>query len=84
MSNYIDPYVNFQHLYHIHSNHFHSKKVNQKQNTITSIISRYRFKFSTFIYYKETKPQAELAKKIHSKTVRLKRAKKEKKEKASE
>ena len=27
----IDPYVNFQNLYHIHSNHFHSKKLNQKK-----------------------------------------------------
>ena len=74
----IDPYVNFQNLYHIHSNHFHSKKLNQKKNTITSIITRYRFKFSTFIYYKESKPQTETIKKLHSKTVRLKRGKKEK------
>ena len=80
----IDPYVNFQNLYHIHSNHFHSKNVSQKQNTITSIISRYRFKFSTFIYYKENKPLKEVIKKMHSKTVRLKKAKKEKKKNVSE
>ena len=76
--NDINHYVKFQNLYHIHSNHLHSKDVNQKKNTITSIISRYRFKFSTFIYYKENKPKTELEKKKHSKTVRIKRAKKEK------
>ena len=76
--NDINHYVKFQNLYHIHSNHLHSKDVNQKKNTITSIISRYRFKFSTFIYYKENKPKTELGKKKYSKTVRIKRAKKEK------
>ena len=70
-----DPYVKFQNLYHIHSNHLHSKEVNHVQNTVTSIISRYRFKFSTFIYYKENNPNFTFDKKNHSKTVKIKRDK---------
>ena len=73
-TNDINPYVKFQNLYHIHSNHLHSKEAIHIQNTITSIISRYRFKFSTFIYYKENGPKVvENNKKKHSKTVRVKR-----------
>ena len=76
--NDINPYVKFHNLYHIHSNHLHSKEAIYKKTTVTSIISRYRFKFSTFIYYKESKPKVELDKKKHSKTVRIKRGKTEK------
>ena len=51
-----NAYVKFHNLYHIHSNHLHSKDLIPTYTTITSIISRYRYKFSTFIYYKENKP----------------------------
>ena len=34
-----DSYVKFQNLYHIHSNHLHSKENNDNKNTITSIIT---------------------------------------------
>ena len=50
-----NQYVGFQNLYHIHSNHLHSKEISDTKNNVTSIISRYRAKFSTFIYYKEKK-----------------------------
>ena len=73
-SNYFsnnDAYVNFQNLYHIHSNHLHSKEYIDAKNTITSIITRYRAKFSTFIYYKDKK-QKERSDKKHSKTVKIK------------
>lgn len=66
-----DSYVKFQNLYHIHSNHLHSKKYIDSKNTITSIITRYRAKFSTFIYYKDKKHK-ERSDKKHSKTVKLK------------
>jgi hypothetical protein len=73
--NDVNPYVKFQNLYHIHSNHLHSKEAIHIQNTITSIISRYRFKFSTYIYYKENKP-TKVEKKLikHSQSVRFKRS----------
>ena len=72
--NDINPYVKFQNLYHIHSNHLHSKETLHIQNTITSIISRYRFKFSTYIYYKENKPtKFKKPLKKHSQTLRIKR-----------
>lgn len=64
-----NQYVGFQHLYHIHSNHLHSKENSDSKNTITSIITRYRTKYSTFIYYKE-KNQRERSKQRHSKTVK--------------
>ena len=57
-SNYFlnnNSYVGFHNLYHIHSNHFHSKEMVDSKNTITSIITRYRAKYSTFIYYKDEK-----------------------------
>ena len=63
-------YVNFQNLYHIHSNHLHTKEIVDSKNTITSIITRYRAKFSTFIYYNDKK-QKERNDKRHSKTVKL-------------
>ena len=63
-------YVGFQNLYHIHSNHLHSKEVIDSKNIITSIITRYRTKFSTFIYYKDKK-QRERSDKGHSKTVKI-------------
>ena len=73
-TNDVNPYVKFQNLYHIHSNHLHSKEAIHTQNTITSIISRYRFKFSTFIYYKENKPKVFENNMVkHSGTVRIKR-----------
>ena len=50
-----NSYVGFHNLYHIHSNHFHSKEMLDSNNTITSIITRYRAKYSTFIYYKDEK-----------------------------
>ena len=50
-----NSYVGFHNLYHIHSNHFHSKEMLDSNNTITSIITRYRSKYSTFIYYKDEK-----------------------------
>ena len=74
--NEVNAYVKFHNLYHIHSNHLHSKELIPIETTITSIISRYRFKYSTFIYYKENKPIApvvEFDMKKHSKTVRIKR-----------
>ena len=74
-TNDINPYVKFQNLYHIHSNHLHSKEAININTNVTSIISRYRFKFSTFIYYKEKQPINALDKKKHSKTVRIKRRK---------
>ena len=77
--NDINPYVKFQNLYHIHSNHLHSKETLHIQNTITSIISRYRFKFSTYIYYKENKPtKIKKPMKKHSQTFRIKRKKSKK------
>ena len=72
-----DPYVKFQNLYHIHSNHLHTKEATYAQNTVTSIISRYRFKYSTFIYYKENNPII-FGRKKHSKTINIKREKMEK------
>jgi len=65
-----DPYVGFQNLYHIHSNHLHSKENVDSKNAITSIITRYRAKFSTFIYYKG-KNVRERSDKRHSKSVKL-------------
>ena len=65
-------YVGFQNLYHIHSNHLHSKKIVDSKNTITSIITRYRFKYSTFIYYKGRKIRNNKNKRL-SKTVKLDR-----------
>ena len=72
-TNDISPHVKFQNLYHIHSNHLHSKEVIYLNTTVTSIISRYRFKFSTFIYYNENKPKNDLCLKKHSNTIRIKR-----------
>ena len=72
-SNYFvnnDPYVGFQNLYHIHSNHLHSKEIVDPKNAVTSIITRYRAKFSTFIYYKGKKLR-ERSDKRHSKSVKL-------------
>ena len=48
----------------------HSKEVIDSKNIITSIITRYRTKFSTFIYYKDKK-QRERSDKGHSKTVKI-------------
>ena len=76
--NDVNPYVKFQNLYHIHSNHLHTKELMPKKSTIVSIISRYRFKFSTFIYYKENEPIIEFDKKKHSKTIRIKKTKTQK------
>ena len=75
-SNYFvknDSYVGFQNLYHIHSNHFHSKEYCDKKNTVVSIITRYRAKFSTFIYYKEKKQKDRNDKIRYSKTVKVKK-----------
>ena len=72
----VNAYVKFHNLYHIHSNHLHSKELIPINTTVTSIISRYRYKFSTFIYYKENKPTIaikEFDKKKHSKTFKIKR-----------
>ena len=65
-------YVGFQNLYHIHSNHLHSKKIVDSKNTITSIITRYRAKYSTFIYYKGRKIRNNKNKRL-SKTVKIDR-----------
>ena len=65
-----DPYVGFQNLYHIHSNHLHTKENVDSKNAVTSIITRYRAKFSTFIYYKG-KNVRERSDKRHSKSVKL-------------
>ena len=65
-------YVGFQNLYHIHSNHLHSKEIVDKKNAITSIITRYRAKFSTFIYYKGKKIRNNKNKRL-SKTVKINR-----------
>ena len=64
-------YVGFQNLYHIHSNHLHSKENIDSKNAVTSIITRYRAKFSTFIYYKGKK-QREKSERKHSKSVKVK------------
>jgi len=67
-------YVGFQNLYHIHSNHLHTKEIVDKKNAITSIITRYRAKFSTFIYYKGKKIRNNKNKnKRLSKTVKIDR-----------
>ena len=75
-SNYFvnnNSFIGFHNLYHIHSNHFHSKETIDSKNTITSIITRYRAKYSTFIYYKdkEQKDKKDIMK--HSKTVKVKK-----------
>ena len=76
----IVPYVKFQNLYHIHSNHLHSKMINYKYSNVISMTSRYRIKFSTFIYYKPyTSP--EKTRKKHSKTVKIKVKKQKQKQK---
>jgi len=74
------PYVKFQNLYHIHSNHLHSKLFNNNNYTvINSMTSRYRFKFSTFIYYKSNEPVKKIKRrKNHSKTVKCKTLKNDK------
>jgi len=64
-----DLYVGFHNLYHIHSNHLHSKEIIDSKNVITSIITRYRAKFSTFIYYKGK--QEEKINRKHSKSVKV-------------
>jgi hypothetical protein len=61
-SNYFvnnNSFIGFHNLYHIHSNHFHSKENVDSKNTITSIITRYRAKYSTFIYYKDKEQKDE-------------------------
>ena len=68
----IIPYVKFQNLYHIHSNHLHSKKQNYKYSTVISMISRYRIKFSTFIYIKPNNSKIKNREK-YSKTVKIKK-----------
>ena len=68
------PYVKFQNLYHIHSNHLHSKMMKYKDNTISSLTSRYRLKFSTFIYYKPLNQVEKKKRRVnHSKTVKIKK-----------
>ena len=64
-----DLYVGFHNLYNIHSNHLHSKEIIDSKNVITSIITRYRAKFSTFIYYKGK--QEEKINRKHSKSVKV-------------
>jgi len=66
------PYVKFQNLYHIHSNHLHSKLFHSNDDTvINSMTSRYRLKFSTFIYYKPNTPVEPVQRIKHSQTVRV-------------
>jgi hypothetical protein len=74
------PYVKFQNLYHIHSNHLHSKLFHNYMKTITnSMTSRYRFKFTTFIYYKSNQPAKKIKRrKNHSKTVKCQTLKNDK------
>ena len=64
----IIPYVKFQNLYHIHSNHLHSKIIKYDDNTITSMTLRYRYKVSTFIYYKPYNSKDKIRRMKHSKT----------------
>ena len=64
----IIPYVKFQNLYHIHSNHLHSKIIKYSDRTVNSITLRYRFKLSTFIYYKPCKIEEKKRQIKHSKT----------------
>ena len=67
------PYVKFQNLYHIHSNHLHSKLLYSYDNTvIDSMTTRYRYKFSTFIYYKPNEPVIPLKRIKHSKSFKIK------------
>ena len=66
------PYVKFQNLYHIHSNHLHSKLFHSNEYTvINSMTSRYRFKYSTYIYYKPNIPIEPVKRIKHSQTVRI-------------
>ena len=67
------PYVKFQNLYHIHSNHLHSKLFYSYVNTIiNSMTTRYRYKYSTFIYYKPNEPVIPLKRTKHSKSFKIK------------
>jgi hypothetical protein len=67
------PYVKFQNLYHIHSNHLHSKLFYNYINTIIdSMTTRYRYKYSTFIYYKPNEPMIPLIRVKHSKSFKIK------------
>lgn len=67
------PYVKFQNLYHIHSNHLHSKLFYNYDNTmIDSMTTRYRYKFSTFIYYKPNELVIPLNRIKHSKSFKIK------------
>ena len=74
------PYVKFQNLYHIHSNHLHSKLFhNYMKTAINSMTARYRFKFTTFIYYKSKEPVKKIKRrKNHSKTVKCPNSKNDK------
>ena len=72
----IISYVKFQNLYHIHSNHLHAKKNNYKGITVTSMTSRYRIKFATFIYYKPNEKIEKKRRVTHSRTVKIKKRKK--------
>lgn len=67
----IIPYVKFQNLYHIHSNHLHSKIFKYNNNTVSSMTLRYRFKLSTFIYYKSYKSKEKKRRVKHSQTVKI-------------
>ena len=67
------PYVKFQNLYHIHSNHLHSKLLYSYVNTIIdSMTTRYRYKYSTYIYYKPNEPVIPLKRTKHSKSFKIK------------
>ena len=67
------PYVKFQNLYHIHSNHLHSKLFYSYANTIIdSMTTRYRYKLSTFIYYKPNEPIIPPKRMKHSKSFKIK------------
>ena len=66
------PHVKFQNLYHIHSNHLHSKMFCNYINTIKiSMTCRYRFKLSTFIYYNPNKEVEPVERIRHSNTVKM-------------
>ena len=66
------PFAKFQNLYHIHSNHLHSKIFNNYFSTvITSMTNRYRFKLSTFIYYKPNKQKRKVKRIRQSQSMKM-------------
>ena len=51
-NNYDNKLIYYKNFMHEQINHFHLKKINERVPLRSSMISRNRFKFTTFIYYK--------------------------------